>query len=107
MEVATLLDTAPRMVSNYRKGEVSQIRKNPNRLTLIGQLIYELQYSMTPRGMLLWSDAPMPALSGRTAREFLDEDPVANRPVLTSLVRGGRAQTDQDNLDNGSVVQAA
>lgn len=106
-EVAVLLDTTPRMVGNYRKGEVSQIRKNPNRVTLIGQLIYELQYSMTARGMLLWFDAPMTAFGGRTARELLDEDPVANRPVLISLARGGRAQTDQGNVKNGSVVNAA
>src|SRR6266511_1273083 len=92
--VARLLATTPRMVSQYRRGEVGQIRRNPNRVTLVGQLVSELQYSMTPRGVLLWFDAPMAALRGRTPRELLDRDPVANRGPLMSLARGGRAQLD-------------
>lgn len=98
-EVATLLATTPRMVANYRRGDVGQIRKNPNRVTLAGQLVYELQTSMTPRGVLLWFDAPMDQLGGRTPRALLDEDPVANRPVLLTLARGGRGQ-----LDTGGVA---
>jgi hypothetical protein len=106
-EVAALLDTSARMVRNYRKGEVGQIRKNPNRVTLVGQLVYELHSSMTPRGVLLWFDAPMPALDGRTPRQLLDEDPVAHRPVLITLARGGRAQTDQGGARYGAVDRAA
>lgn len=106
-EVAALLDTSARMVGNYRRGEVAQIRKNPNRVTLVGQLVYELHSSMTPRGVLLWFDAPMPALGGRTPRELLDEDPVAHRPALMALVRGGRAQTDRGGARYGAVDQAA
>jgi hypothetical protein len=100
-EVANLLDTSVRMVGNYRKGEVGQIRKNPNRITLIAQLVYELRYSMTPRGVLLWFDAPMSQLGDRTPRQLLDEDPVANRRALIALARGGRGQ-----LDSGGVVYA-
>ena len=106
-EVAALLDTSARMVGNYRKGEVAQIRKNPNRVTLVGQLVYELHSSMTPRGVLLWFDAPMPALHGRSPRELLDEDPVVHRPALMALVRGGRAQTDRGGARYGAVDDAA
>jgi hypothetical protein len=106
-EVANLLDTTPRMVGNYRKGQVGQIRKNPNRITLIGQLVYELKNSMTPRGVLLWFDAPMPALDGRTPRELLDEDPAANRPALIAVARGGRAQVDRGGVAYGAVERAS
>lgn len=106
-EVARLLETTPKMVTRYRNGEVGQIRKNPNRITLIGQLVYELQYSMTPRGMLLWFDAPMDALDGRTPRALIDEDPVANRAVVMSLARGGRAQLDRGGVANGDVDEGA
>jgi hypothetical protein len=106
-EVASLLDTTPRMVASYRRGDVKQIRKNPNRVTLIGQLVYELRYSMTPRGVLLWFDAPMGQLDGRTPRQLLDEDPVANRPILIALARGGRAQLDFGGVAYRDVGSAA
>jgi len=105
--VARLLATTPRMVSQYRRGEVGQIRRNPNRVTLVGQLVSELQYSMTPRGVLLWFDAPMAALRGRTPRELLDRDPVANRGPLMSLARGGRAQLDAGGVAYGDLEHAA
>lgn len=106
-DVAALLDTSSKMVGKYREGHVEQIRKNPNRLTLIGQLVYELQYSMTPRGVLLWFHAPMDALGGRAPRELLDEDPVGNRTALLSLARGGRAQLDSEGVAYGDVEQPA
>jgi hypothetical protein len=106
-EVAKLLGTSPRMVNNYRKGDVAQIRKNPNRVTLIGQLVYELQSSMTPRGVLLWFDALMPALGNRTPRELIDEDPAAHRPALMAIARGGRAQLDRGGVAYGAVEHAA
>jgi hypothetical protein len=106
-EVAGLLDITPRMVGNYRTGEVKQVRKNPNRITLIGQLVYELINSMTPRGVLLWFDAPMPGLNERTPRELIDDDPAAHRPALMALARGGRAQLDQGGALYGAVEHAA
>lgn len=105
--IASLLETSPRMVAKYREGNVAEIRKNPNRLTLIGQLVNELRYSMTPRGVLLWFDAPMEQLDGRTPRELLDADPIANRPTLIALARGGRAQLDQGGVAYGDVAHAA
>jgi hypothetical protein len=104
--VAALLATSPRMVTNYRRGHVGQLRKDPNRMTLVGQLVHELQYSMTPRGVLLWFDAPMELLGGRTPRALLDEDPVAHRPALMALARAGRAQLDAGGAD-GALAHAA
>ena len=91
-QVAALLDTTPRMVANYRNGEVRALRKNPARVTLVAQLVNELLGSMTERGALLWFDARM--LDGRTPRELIDEDPVTYRRPLMTLARGGR-QTDR------------
>lgn len=105
--VADLLGVSPRTVTNYRAGQVGQVRKNPNRLTLIGQLVYELRGAMTPRGVLLWFATPAPALGGRTPRELLDEDPVVNRPALMALARGGRSQLDRGGALYGGVEPAA
>ncbi|MBV9311739.1 MAG: hypothetical protein JOZ73_12975 [Solirubrobacterales bacterium] len=103
-EVAELLDTSVRMVNNYRQG-VGQIRKNPNRVTLIGQLVYELVNSMTHRGVVLWFDARTPALRDRSPRELIDEDPVAHRAVLINFARGGRAQLDRGAARYGDLAQ--
>ncbi len=106
-EVASLLRTTPRMVRNYRTGEVAQIRKNAARVTLIGQLVYELRGSMTSRGVLLWFDARTPELGDRTPRELLDEDPATHRPALIAFARGGRAQTDRGGVAYGALDHAA
>lgn len=105
-EVARLLDTTPRMVANYRRGDVGQIRKNPNRITLVGQLVYELRSSMTPRGVLLWFDAPMEQIGARTPRDLLDEDPVRHRAALMGLARGGRGQLDAGGVARGDLGHA-
>jgi hypothetical protein len=104
-QVASLLDISTRMVTNYRKGEVGQIRKNPARVTLVAQLVYELLGSMTARGALLWFDARM--LEDRTPRELIDEDPATYRQPLIALARGGRAQTDRGGARYGAVDRAA
>jgi hypothetical protein len=104
-QVATLLDISPRMVTNYRKGEVAQIRKNPARVTLIAQLVNELRGSMTARGVLLWFDARL--FEGRTPRELIDEDPATYREPLIRLARGGRAQTDRGGARYGAVDHGA
>jgi hypothetical protein len=103
-QVATLLGITPRMVTTYRKGEVGALRKNPARVTLVAQLVYELLGSMTERGALLWFDARM--IGDRTPRELIDEDPVTYRQPLMSLARGGRSQTDQGDA-LGAVGHAA
>jgi len=104
-QVASLLGISPRMVTNYRKGDVAQVRKSPARITLVAQLVYELLGSMTPRGALLWFDARM--IDGRTPRELIDEDPATYRETLIALARGGRGQTDRGGARYGAVDSAA
>lgn len=104
-QVASLLDISPRMVTNYRKGEVGQIRKHPARVTLVAQLVNELLGSMTPRGALLWFDARV--LDGRTPRELIDEDAATHRQALIALARSGRAQSDRGGARYGAVALAA
>ncbi|HMJ03780.1 MAG TPA: hypothetical protein VK506_12615 [Conexibacter sp.] len=93
-EVARLLGVTTKSVSNWRRGRVEQIKRNPARISLIGQLVYELRRGTTPRGVLLWFDRSREQLRGRTPRELLDEDVADAAPVLVSLARGGRAQLD-------------
>jgi hypothetical protein len=91
--LAELLSTTPRMLAKYRAG-VSEIRKHPDRTVLLGQLVYELRGSRTPRGVLMWFDAPREQLGGRAPRELIDEDPRAAYETLIALARGARGQLD-------------
>lgn len=93
-EVARLLGATTKSVENWRSGRVEQIKRNPNRIALIGQLVYELRSSMTPRGILLWFDAPREQLRGRTPRQLIDDDVAAAADRLLPLARGGRGQLD-------------
>lgn len=93
-EVARLLGVSTKSVDNWRRGRVEQIKRNPARISLIGQLVYELRNSWTPRGVLMWFDAPREQLGGRTPRELLDADVANATRRLIPLARGGRAQLD-------------
>lgn len=93
-EVARLLGATTKSVENWRSGRVEQIKRNPSRIALVGQLVYELRSSMTPRGILLWFDAPREQLRGRTPRELIDDDVAAAADRLLPLARGGRGQLD-------------
>ena len=84
----------PKSVDNWRRGRVGQIKRNPSRIALIGQLVYELRSSMTPRGVLLWFDRPREQFGGRTPRELLDADVADAAGKLLPLARGGRGQLD-------------
>jgi len=91
-EIARLLGATTKSVRNWREGRVEQIKRNPARITLIGQLVYELRSSMTSHGILLWFDAPRDHLGDRTARELIDADVADAARTLLPLARGGRAQ---------------
>jgi hypothetical protein len=93
-EVARLLGATTKSVDNWRRGRVEQIKRNPSRIALIGALVYELRASMTPRGILLWFDAPREQFGGRTPRELLDADVADAAGKLLPLARGGRGQLD-------------
>jgi hypothetical protein len=93
-EVARLLGATTKSVRNWREGRVDQIKRNPDRITLIGQLAYELRNSMTGHGILFWFDAPREQFGERTPRELLDTDVAEAGRKLLPLARGGRAQLD-------------
>lgn len=92
--VARLLGATTKSVRNWRDGNVEQIKRNPDRIVLIGQLVYELRNSMTGHGILLWFDRSREQFAGRTPRELIDADVAEAEPLLLSLARGGRAQLD-------------
>ncbi len=93
--VARLLGTTPRMAGKYRTEGVKAVRKNPERVTLVGQLVYELRTGRTPRGVLMWFDAGRESLGGQTPLELIEEDVAKARERLIPLARGGRGQLDQ------------
>jgi hypothetical protein len=93
-EVARLLGATTKSVRNWRDGRVEQIKRNPDRITLIGQLAYELRNSMTGHGILFWFDAAREQFGGRTPRELIDADVTDAAEKLLPLARGGRAQLD-------------
>lgn len=93
-EVARLLGATTKSVRNWRDGRVEHIKRNPARISLIGQLVYELRYSTTPHGILMWFDRSREQFGGRTPRELIDADLADATRKLLSLARGGRAQLD-------------
>ncbi len=93
-EVARLLGATTKSVQNWRRGRVEQIKRNPQRITLIGQLVYELRNSMTGHGILFWFDRSREQFRGRTPRELIDADVTDASQKLLPLARGGRAQLD-------------
>jgi hypothetical protein len=93
-EVARLLGATTKSVRNWREGRVEQIKRNPDRITLIGQLAYELRNSMTGHGILFWFDRPREQFGERTPRELIDADVTDASGKLLPLARGGRAQLD-------------
>jgi hypothetical protein len=91
-EVARLLGATTKSVRNWREGRVEQIKRNPDRIRLIGQLVYEVRNSTTPYGIVLWFDAPREQFGYRTPRELIDADVADAAQKLLPLARGGRAQ---------------
>lgn len=93
-EVARLLGATTKSVRNWRDGRVEQIKRNPDRIVLIGQLVYELRSSWTGHGILMWFDVSREQFGERTARELIDADIADATRKLVPLARGGRAQLD-------------
>jgi DNA-binding transcriptional regulator YiaG len=93
-EVARLLGATTKSVRNWREGRVEQIKRNPDRITLIGQLVYELRNSMMGHGVLFWFDRSREQFGGRTPRELIDADVTDAAKKLLPLARGGRVQLD-------------
>jgi hypothetical protein len=90
-EIAPLLGVDPKTVSNWRQGKVAAVRKNPDRVVLVAQLLYELRSSWTSRGLLMWFSSEHPAL-GRPPIELMGEDLGRHAETLRSLARAERGQ---------------
>ena len=91
-EVAGLLAVDPRTVRAWKASLPKEIRKSPERVVLVAQIIYDLRNSMTPHGMILWFKRPRPQLKGRTPIQLLDRDPIRAADPLRDLARGARGQ---------------
>jgi hypothetical protein len=90
-ELGRLLGVSTKTVGAWRAGR--PVTRNADRVVLTAQVLTHLRGSMTPRGVLLWFDAPRAQLDGRTPLQLLDEDgPAAAREPLTALARGLRGQ---------------
>jgi len=91
-EVARLLGVSAKTVSQWRGGKVSTIKKSPERVVLVAQLVRYLQSTWTPHGVLAWFEAPREQLDGASPRALIDsEDPDAWLR-LRELARGSRSQ---------------
>lgn len=90
--IAGLLGVSPKTVSQWRGGKVSAIKKSPERVVLVGQLVRYLQSTWTPHGILAWFETPRRRLTGKSPLELIDsEDPDA-WVRLRELARGSRSQ---------------
>lgn len=89
-DLARLLGVSTRTIGAWRHG--GPVRSGAGRVVLVAQLISYLRGAMTPRGVVMWFDAPADQLAGRAPLTLLDQDEAAARPVLTGFVRGGRGQ---------------
>jgi hypothetical protein len=90
-EIAPLLGVDPKTVANWRGGKVAAVRKHPDRVVLVAQLLYELRSSWTSRGLLMWFSSEHPQL-GRPPIELMDEDLGRHAETLRSLARAERGQ---------------
>jgi hypothetical protein len=90
-EIAPLLGVDPKTVANWRQGKVGAVRKNPDRVVLVAQLLYELRSSWTSRGLLMWFSSEHPQL-GRPPIELMAEDLGRHAETLRSLARAERGQ---------------
>ena len=90
-EIATLLGVDPKTVANWRGGKVAAVRKNPDLVVLVAQLLYELRSSWTSRGLLMWFYSEHPQL-GRPPLDLMREDLGRYSETLRSLARAERGQ---------------
>jgi transcriptional regulator with XRE-family HTH domain len=90
--VAQLLGVSPKTVSQWRGGKVASIKKEPDRVVLIGQLIRYLRSTWTPHGILAWFETPRKALDDRSALQLIDSGDSEAWEPLRELARGSRSQ---------------
>ncbi len=91
-ELAELFGVDVRTIRAWKAGKAKTIRKNPERVTLIAQLIYDLRRAMTPRGIVMWFKRSRQQLAGRSPLELIDENTDTAEEMLRPLARGVRGQ---------------
>jgi transcriptional regulator with XRE-family HTH domain len=91
-ELARLFGVDARTVRDWKADKTRTIRKNPERVTLIAQLVYDLRRAMTPRGIVRWFKRDRSQLEGRTPLELIDADVDVAAEALRPLARGVRGQ---------------
>jgi hypothetical protein len=89
-DLSRLLCVSTKTVGTWKAG--GPVTRNASRVVLIAQLLTYLRASMTPKGLVMWFDAPRAQLGGRTPLQRLDDDEAAAGHELVSLARGGRGQ---------------
>lgn len=87
-EVARIVGTQPRVLSNWRAGSVPR-RAALERLQLVAELVMELRTAMTARGVRMWFHNPVEQLDGRAPLDVLDEGDPRAQARLLEFVRGG------------------
>jgi hypothetical protein len=90
--VAELLGVGERSVRNWQQGAVAQIRKNPDRVVLVAQLVETLLGSWTPRGVVAWFHTPRAQLGGKAPLSLIERDAQASAVPLRELARSERGQ---------------
>lgn len=91
-EVGELLGVDPRTVRDWKAGRAKTIRKDPDRVILVAQLVYDLSRMMTPRGVLLWFRRPRHQLDDKSPMEAIEQGRPGYDDELRSLARGSRGQ---------------
>jgi hypothetical protein len=91
-DVAEIVGVSVRTLRAWKTGQVSSVRKNRERPVIVAQVVYDLQRSMTPRGVVMWFKRSRPQLDGRTPLEILDKDLASAAETLRSLARGVHGQ---------------
>lgn len=91
-ELAELFGVDVRTIRTWQSGPPKVIRRHPDRVLLIGELVWILARSMTPRGVIQWFNRPRVSLGGRTPKAVIATDAGQARDLVLPLAQGGRAQ---------------
>jgi len=91
-KVARLLGVSTKTISQWRGSKVTAIKKSPERVVLVAQLIRYLQSTWTPHGIVAWFEAPRERLAGRAPLELIDSADPDAWSRLRELARGSRSQ---------------
>jgi hypothetical protein len=92
-EVAHLLGFASdRSLRDIRAGKTREIRKHPERVILVAQLVYDLRHAMRPNGILAWFRRSRSQLGGKAPIELITSNPNTADEPLRALARGVRGQ---------------